>query len=441
MPIPWIDERQPRFRRIGRIRLGHKAKSARTGGEYPVADPHFVLTDAPDLVEVLDERPTTIPVEFIFDDLELSFPHYMRRYSKAGLLCLGGETILYRKVPKLDDQGKPVFQTITVDGKEKKIPVYREDVKDGKSLDAQGKIIWDGDNKERARTVPCDGETCVYFTRGECKPTGFLRFIVRGAERQGFYDIVCHQRAVFGILAQLRMTAGLFGHLTGIPFLLHRGEPEDVLVNTPDKGPVNMKIRTQWVEVEPEWFQEHFSQARQLRLTYAQEQAQERRLLTATTIALWDDDLNGDEPPAIAPVKAFAPPVYPDEGQGNSTTISVFTEDAEDEYPEADDPNPTERVEIESPAEDAMHAPEADDPYDPRHVPNDRPPAESRTWPELRDAVLQNISHYKAAKHVVNALCVLFPDRAPKFWDGNGVLLYPWTELYEALVKHAADKA
>lgn len=422
MPIPWIDERQPRFRRIGRIRLGHKAKSARTGGEYPVADPHFVLTDAPDLVELLGEHPTSIPIEFIFDDQELTFPHYMRRYSKSGLLCLGGKTILYRKV---QEGGK-----------------WREDVKDGKALDAAGKVIWDGDNQERARTVPCDGETCPYYKNGECKPTGFLRFIVRGAERQGFYDIVCHQRAVLGILAQLRLTAGtgepggptgMFGHLIGIPFLLHRGEPEDVLVNTPDKGPVPMKIRTQWMEVEPEWFAANYPRARQLRLTYAQEQAQERRLLTATTIALWDDDLNGDEPPAIAPVKTFAPPVYPDEGQGNSTTIGVFTEDAEDEYTEADDPNPVETVAIEPPEPDgpspvALGAP-------------DRTPAESRTWPELRDVVLQNISHYKAAKHVVNALCVLFPDRAPKFWDGNGVLLYPWTELYEALVKHAADKA
>lgn len=330
MPIPWIDQRQPRFRRIGRIRMGHKAKSQRTGSEYPVADPYFVLTDALDLVELLGERPTTIPIEFIFDDLELTFPHYMRRYSKSGLLCLGGETVLYRKVQ---------------DG-----PKWREDVKDGKALDAAGKIIWDGDHQERARTIPCDGESCPYYTRGECKPTGFLRFIVRGAERQGFYDIVCHQRAVFGILAQLRMTAGLFGHLTGIPFLLHRGEPEDVIVNTPDKGPVPMKIRTQWVEVEPEWFAANFARARQLRLAYAQERAQERRLLTASTIALFDGNLNGDEPLSVVPaVQTFAPPVYPAEGQETST-VGVFTEDAEDEYTEADDPNPVEEIEVEPPA-------------------------------------------------------------------------------------------
>jgi len=235
MPIKFLTGRH-RAQRLGRVRLGIKQISERTGKSHPVATPYFVLKDAAALIEFYDAEPTQLRIEFLSDNLDFTFPHFLRRYVKSGLRCLGdGEMIMYR----VNDAGD-------------------KDVSDGHALDPDGKAKMD-DRAVWIR-VTCPGDQCPHYISGACKPTGFLRFVPTEAPRLGYYDMVCHQRAIVGIKTQLELAKSLFGHITGIPFILHRGDPEKVPVKVPGKGMVNMPVRTQWIEIDPQWFAENFAQ-------------------------------------------------------------------------------------------------------------------------------------------------------------------------------------
>ena len=290
MPISFLEDRH-RAQRLGRVRLGVKKVSSKTGKEYPVATPYFVLDDAPVLKGFYGETPTALNIEFLWDNIEFTFPHYMRRYTASGLRCLGdGDLVLYR---------------VNADGD--------VDVRDGNAVHPSGKVVMDGNNQ--TVKVHCEGETCPSYEDGSCKPTGYLRFLPIEAPRLGYYDVVCHQRAVVGILTQLKLTLANFHHLTGIPFILHRGEEERVPVKIPGKGMVDMPIRTQWVEINPEWFAANW-----------QEREKHRELAAAKVkqdmIDLFGEDVNGENgdnllpPPAVAEAAA---PVF--EGEKTELTI------------------------------------------------------------------------------------------------------------------------
>lgn len=260
MPINFLANRH-RAQRLGRVRLGIKVFKCKECGEkvpatdehlidcpycgaqdraikrrtFPSATPYFVLGHAPALREIYREQPTQLNIEFLWDDIHMTFPHYMRLYSASGLRCLGdGDAILYR----VNENGDV-------------------DVRDGNAAQADGKVLMGDDNQPVK--LACPGEHCPHYVDGGCKPTGFLRFLPIEAPRLGYYDMVCHQRAIIGIKTQLELAHGIFHHITGIPFVLHRGEEERVPVKIPGKGMVDMPIRTQWIEIEPTWFAEHFA--------------------------------------------------------------------------------------------------------------------------------------------------------------------------------------
>jgi len=202
---------------------------------FPSATPYFVLGHAPALREIYREQPTQLNIEFLWDDIHMTFPHYMRLYSASGLRCLGdGDAILYR----VSDKGDV-------------------DVRDGNATEPGGKVVMGDDNQPIK--CGCLGDQCPHYIDGGCKPTGFLRFLPVEAPRLGYYDMVCHQRAIVGIKTQLELAHAIFHHITGIPFVLHRGEEERVPVKIPGKGMVDMPIRTQWIEIEPTWFAENFA--------------------------------------------------------------------------------------------------------------------------------------------------------------------------------------
>jgi len=274
-PISFLSRRY-RAQRLGRVRLGIK-KVSKTGKEYPAATPYFVLGDAPALQEIYGDQPTSLNVEFLWDNLDLTFPNYMRRYTASGLRCLGdGEVVLYR----VNDDGDV-------------------DVRDGNLLHPNGKVVMGEDNQPVK--VACKGEYCPFYEDSSCKPTGYLRFLPVEAPRLGYYDLVCHQRAVVGILTQLKLTLANFHHLTGIPFILHRGDEEKVPVKVPGKGMVDMPVRTQWIEIDPGWFAENWPQREVHRALAAGRVRQD-------VIELFGEDSNGDNllpPPAIQEAAAL----------------------------------------------------------------------------------------------------------------------------------------
>jgi hypothetical protein len=302
VPISFLSDRH-RAQRLGRVRLGIKKVSQKTGREYPSATPYFVLNDTPELKQFYGEQATSLNIEFLWDNLERTFPHYMRRYVASGLRCLGdGDLILYR-----------------VNG------AGEVDVRDGNAVHPNGKVIV---QENQPVKVHCAGERCEHYADGSCKPTGFLRFLPVEAPRLGYYDLVCHQRAVVGILTQLKLTQAIFGRITGIPFILHRGEEEKVPVKVPGKGMVDMPIRTQWIEIEPGWFAENWPQ-REKHLALA------RSKVKQDIIELFGEDSNGDNslpPPAVS---EMAEPVF--RGEGTQLTVPDDMAEPESQIVDSDE--------------------------------------------------------------------------------------------------------
>jgi len=289
MPISFLADRH-RVHRLGTIRLGHKEKRTRKDGteyEMPVADPFFVLPD--ELIPLLGAEPTTIAIYFLSDNLEITFPHYMRRYKASGLRCLGdGDEILYR----VNDGGVV-------------------DVSDYSAVTPDRKVVMEGNVVER---VPCLGDQCPYYLNGECKPTGFLRFMIAKWPRLGYWRLICKQRAVIEIKTQLQLALDMFGRLRNIPFLLHRGEEVPIPVMT-DKGMRDMPVRTQWIEIEPGWFGQNLLEAANMRKEAKQLRAAEAE---ENIRALYGETDNGDyEEATIEPaqVEEFSEELFDGEGE------------------------------------------------------------------------------------------------------------------------------
>ncbi len=86
-PIKGISE-QRRLPRIGKIHLGIKKKSPRTGGEYPVATDYFVCP--PEVQSIYGDKPKRLDVIIPLEDEEVWASQYYRQYSRSrGLVCKG----------------------------------------------------------------------------------------------------------------------------------------------------------------------------------------------------------------------------------------------------------------------------------------------------------------------------------------------------------------
>jgi len=83
-----------RLPRLGKIRLGIKKKSAKTGEEYPAEVPYFVVPD--EVKKVYGDKPTEIDVMLPLDDIDTVFPVSYKLYgSGKGLKCNGDGEIAY----------------------------------------------------------------------------------------------------------------------------------------------------------------------------------------------------------------------------------------------------------------------------------------------------------------------------------------------------------
>ena len=90
MPIQGLSERR-RLPRAGKIRLGEKRVSQKSGNPYPAAVDYFVFPEenAKTLTGFFGEKAREIDIMFPDDDLEQICPQYLKRYGTSGLLCRG----------------------------------------------------------------------------------------------------------------------------------------------------------------------------------------------------------------------------------------------------------------------------------------------------------------------------------------------------------------
>jgi len=80
-----------RLPRAGKIRLGEKALSERTGSPYPKAVDYFVWPPeyADTMNRLFGEKAREIDIMFPVEDREQVCPQYLKRYGAPGLLCRG----------------------------------------------------------------------------------------------------------------------------------------------------------------------------------------------------------------------------------------------------------------------------------------------------------------------------------------------------------------
>lgn len=231
MPTKDLEQRY-RPQRLGKVRLGIKKKNKK-GVEYPSATDYFVLPDIPGLKEAYGEKPTTLDIVFLFDSIEMVFPHFHKWYGGRGLRCLGdGEIVYYRTNGPAE---KPV---VTIRG-----AVLQEEW--AKYTD-EWEETYDG-IFPIGNTVSCAGVNCPISDGQRCRPTGRLCFSIIGLPMLGYLELTVHQRALLGIAGQLKLAYHIFGHLTGIPFKLHLSK-ETIQVQGKAR-----KIYTPWLEIEPKW--------------------------------------------------------------------------------------------------------------------------------------------------------------------------------------------
>lgn len=175
MPIKGISDVR-RLPRLGKVRLGIKAVSKRTGGEYPKPVDYFVVredngitspTAAEAFHEVYGDKPHELDIMFPIDDEGLFFQQWLRRYgSGRGLICKGdGET------------------AVRVD---KKTGILEE--------------------------IECDPDECPYAIDRSCRPVATLMFILPRVAGLGCWQL---DTSSWNSIVNLNSAIDFIGRLTG----------------------------------------------------------------------------------------------------------------------------------------------------------------------------------------------------------------------------------
>ena len=98
-----------RLPRLGKIRLGIKKVSPKTGGEYPTETDYFVCPS--EIIKAIGKEPKELNIMFPLNDPEALFPQAYKWYgSSAGLKCRGDGVTALRlneKTKKMEEQECP----------------------------------------------------------------------------------------------------------------------------------------------------------------------------------------------------------------------------------------------------------------------------------------------------------------------------------------------
>ena len=203
LEMPILDLQQDagaRLKRAGIIRLGVKKKSQRTGREHPVETPHFVLKDAPGLVEIYGPEPTKLNVWLPFNEVDRNFPAWHQNWVAGGLICRGdSQKIEYAVNP---DNGEVI-------------------VKKGQAL-ITGTV--DGIKLVTGHPVKCPGLAHDLYPRCQnCRPNALLVVMIRELPRLAYYQIATSSKHnVVNLTGQMKWFRENAGRLQGIPFVLER---------------------------------------------------------------------------------------------------------------------------------------------------------------------------------------------------------------------------
>lgn len=162
-----------RLPRLGKIRLGIKKKSMRTGAEFPEEVPYFVVPE--EIKKVYGDKPTELDVMLPIDDIESVFPVSYKYYgSGKGLKCTGDGEIAYYA----DEKTKEII--------EKKCP-------------------------------------CENLDNSKCKQSGTLNVILHKINVGGVYQITTSSfNSIIDVASGLDYVRALVGRFAMVPLKLRR---------------------------------------------------------------------------------------------------------------------------------------------------------------------------------------------------------------------------
>ena len=197
-PIKGLSE-QRRLPRIGKIHLGIKKQSPKTGAEYPTATDYFVVPA--DLYQYLGEQPTELPIMIPVEDDEIWCNQYYKCYSRTrGLTCRGDGVTCRRML----------------------------DVATGEKANRDTKdIVWEVG-------LECKGRECPDYQAKECKETMNLQFIMPDIPGLGVWQVDTSSiNSIRNINSGAEMIRAVYKRISFIPLLLTL-EPQEVI--NPDDG-------------------------------------------------------------------------------------------------------------------------------------------------------------------------------------------------------------
>ena len=206
-PIKGLTDRK-RLPRLGKIHLGVKQESNRTGKEYPTATDYFVCPE--EFLDVYGPEPKELDIIFPIESEDQFASTYYRRYSNArGLMCKGDGETANRKVNMAEILGK--------DGVLSDKPDEHE----------YWPIAGHGSKPEdiKMHQIICRGKDCPEYRSKACKQMMMLQFMCPRIPGLGIYqlDTTSYNSIdnVYGGIELIRM--GPEGRIAGIPLKLRLG--------------------------------------------------------------------------------------------------------------------------------------------------------------------------------------------------------------------------
>ena len=181
-----------RMPRLGKIRLGIKETSAKTGNPYPKATDYFVVP--PEVAAVYDEKPKELEIMFPVEDPNQFAQQWLRSYSMTmGLTCIGNGETCRRKI----------------------------DLATGGMADHNTKNwVWE-DN------LPCDPQECPKYLSKQCRRVLNLQFLLPDVPGLGVYQIDSSSfYSIVNINSMVKMLKGILGRCSMIPLTLALGPIE-----------------------------------------------------------------------------------------------------------------------------------------------------------------------------------------------------------------------
>lgn len=175
MPIQGLSDKR-RMPRLGKIHLGVKEISKKTGKEYPTEVEHFVVPEK--VAKVYGEKPTEMRIMFPIENEEIFFSQHYKCYGYNLLKCKG-----------------------------------------------DGKTAWTWDEEKGGlKEIPCP---CEKLEKGDCKEIAILQFLLPDVDGAGVWQITTSSKnSIIDINSSIELIRGLCGRVRMIPLVLKREKME-----------------------------------------------------------------------------------------------------------------------------------------------------------------------------------------------------------------------